>query len=329
VSDLQEQTKIRPVLVAGRDYPRTYREFVEWFPNEVACIAYLDKLRWPGDFICPACSFATEPWHQTRGRLVCPKCRYQTSATRGTIFSKTRTPLTTWFEAAWHMTTAKNGLSAKTLQRTLGTSYRTAWKMLHRYRIAMVRSEREQLSGIVELDESLVGGIDHGGKRGRGSDKAIVVIAVEVKEPKGFGRIRMRHLPDASGDNLVPFVCDVVTSGATVQTDGWGGYNNLQQNGYVHQKTILSSNDDPAHVSMPGVHRIASLLKRWILGTHQGSVSAEHLQSYLEEFTFRFNRRSSRSRGLVFYRLLEQAVNTAPIIEPEIAHGFDWKHHNI
>ena len=227
------------------------------------------------------------------------------------------------------MTTAKNGLSAKTLQRTLGTSYRTAWKMLHRYRIAMVRSEREQLSGIVEIDESLVGGVDHGGKRGRGADKAIVVIAVEIKEPMGFGRVRMRHIPDASGDKLVPFICDVVTPGATVQTDGWSGYNNLQQNGYVHQRKVLSSSDGPAHVSMPGVHRIASLLKRWILGTHQGSVSVEHLQSYLEEFTFRFNRRTSHSRGLVFRRLLEQAVITGPIIEPEIAHGFHWQHHNI
>ena len=326
---LRDQTKARPILEAGRDYPRTYREFVEWFPDEESCIAYLEKLRWPNGFICPTCSSVSEPWHQTRGRLVCPRCRHQTSATRGTIFDKTRTPFTTWFETAWHMTTAKNVLSAKTLQRTLGTSYRTAWKMLHQYRIAMVRSEREQLSGIVEIDESLVGGVDHGGKRGRGSDKAIVVIAVEIKEPKGFGRVRMRHLPDASGDKLVPFVCDVVTPGATVQTDGWGGYNNLRQNGYVHQKKILSSNDDPAHVSMPGVHRIASLLKRWILGTHQGSVSVEHLQSYLEEFTFRFNRRTSRSRGFVFYRLLEQAVNTGPIIEPEIAHGFDWQHYNI
>jgi transposase-like protein len=227
------------------------------------------------------------------------------------------------------MTTAKNGLSAITLQRTLGTSYRTAWTMLHRYRIAMVRSEREQLSGIVEIDECLVGGVDHGGKRGRGADKAIVVIAIEIKDPLGFGRVRMRHIPDASGDELVSFVCDVVSPGSTVQTDGWGGYNELQKNGYVHQKKIMSSSDEPAHVSMPGVHRIASLLKRWILGTHQGSVSVEHLQSYLEEFTFRFNRRSSRSRGLVFRRLLEQAVVTGSIIETEIAHGFNWQQHNI
>ncbi len=329
MEDLHDQTKIRPTLKGGHDYPGTYREFVEWFRDNETCIAYLKMLRWSNGFICPACRCLSEPWHQTRGRLVCPRCRHQTSVTRGTIFEKTRTPLTTWFEAAWHMTTAKNGFSAKTLQRTLGTSYRTAWKMLHRYRIAMVRSEREQLSGIVEVDECLVGGVDKGGKRGRGSKKTIVVIAVEIKQPKGFGRIRMRHIPDASGDELVPFVCDTVTPGATVQTDGWSGYTDLQENGYVHQKTVLSSSDDPAHVSMPGVHRVASLFKRWILGTHQGSVSAEHLQSYLEEFSFRFNRRTSRSRGLVFRRLLEQAVITGPIIEPEIAHGFDWQQHNI
>jgi len=322
VENLQNQTKTKPILEAGRDYPRIYREFVEWFPNNESCIAYLEKLRWPSGFICPVCDFASERWHQTRGRLVCRNCRRQTSATRGTIFDKTRTPLTVWFETAWLMTTAKNGLSAKTLNRTLGTSYGTAWSLLHRYRIAMVRSEREKLSGFVEIDESLVGGVDHGGKRGRGSDKAIVVIAVEIKEPKGYGRIRMRHIPKASGNSLVPFVCDVVSSGATIQTDGWNGYNDLQQKGYVHQKKIISASDDPAHVSMPSVHRIASLLKRWILGTHQGAVRVEHLQSYLEEFTFRFNRRTSQSCGLVFRRLLEQAVVTDPIIEKEITYGF-------
>jgi transposase-like protein len=170
----------------------------------------------------------------------------------------------------------------------------------------------------------LVGGVKHDGKRGRGSSKAIVVIGVELKEPKGFGRVRMRHIPDASGDTLVPFVCDTVRLGSIVQTDGWGGYNKVQERGYLHQPIIQSSMSDPAHVSMPGVHRVASLLKRWILGTHQGSVSTEHLQSYLEEFTFRFNRRASQSRGLVFRRLLEQAVDTKPVIKAEITHGYDW-----
>ena len=315
---------MRPALVAGRDYPRSYREFVEMFSGDEACGAYLEQLRWSSGFICPACGTSADPWHQTRGRLVCPACRHQTSVTSGTILDKTRTPLTTWFEAAWHVTTAKNGLSAMTLERTLGTSYRTAWAMLQRYRVAMVRSERERLSGTVEVDESLVGGVEHGGKRGRGTGKPIVVIAVEVKEHKGFGRIRMRHIPDASGASLVPFVCGVVARGAVVHTDGWGGYNDLPKHGYTHQKTVLSSSDDPAHVSMPGVHRVASLLKRWILGTHQGSVSAAHLQSYLEEFAFRFNRRTSGSRGLVFRRLIEQAVATGPVIEAEVTHGYDW-----
>jgi len=296
------------------------------FPDDEACAAYFEQLRWPEGFICPACKTTAPPWRQTRGRLVCSACRHQASVSAGTILDKTRTPLTTWFEAAWHVTTAKNGMSAKTLERTLGTSYRVAWTMLQRYRVAMVRAEREQLSGEVEVDETLVGGIEQGGKRGRGTSKSVVVIAVEITQPKGLGRMRMRHVPDASGANLVPFVCAVVLPGTTVLTDGWGGYNDLPEHGYVHTKTLLSSSGDPAHVSMPGVHRISSLLKRWILGTHQGSIVPVHLQSYLEEFTFRFNRRTSRNRGLVFRRLLEQAAVTGPITEADVTYGYDWHH---
>ena len=196
--------------------------------------------------------------------------------------------------------------------------------MLQRFRVAMVRAERERLSGEVEVDETFVGGVKRGGKPGRGTDKDIVAIAVEVKQPKGFGRIRMRQIPDASESSLRPFVCDAVQPGSTVLTDGWRGYNSLSKHGYTHKRTVLSSSGDPAHVSMPGVHRISSLLKRWILGTHQGSVSADHLQSYLEEFTFRFNRRTSRSRGLVFRRLLEQSVATGPVTENAVTHGYDW-----
>jgi len=307
-----------------RDFPHTYREFGQEFPSDDACAVYLERLRWPAGFCCPACQTIGVPWRQTRDRLVCSACRHQTSVTTGTILEKTRTPLTTWFEAAWHLTTAKNGLSAKTLERTLGTSYRTAWAMLQRFRVAMVRSERERLSGAVEVDETLVGGVERGGKRGRGTSKPIVVIAVEVKETKGFGRVRMRHVPDASGANIQPFICDVVAQGANVRTDGWTGYNGLSKHGYLHERVVLSSSGDPAHVSMPGVHRIASLLKRWILGTHQGSVVPAHLQSYLEEFTFRFNRRNSRSRGLVFRRLMEQCMVTGPITEAEVTFGYDW-----
>ena len=309
------------------DFPHTYREFVEKFYNSDACAAYLEELRWPTGFSCPICQAVGAPWRQTRGRLVCTACRHQTSVTAGTIMDKTRTPLTTWFEAAWHLTTAKTGLSAKTLEKTLGMSYRAAWAMLQRYRVSMVRSERERLSGTVEVDETLVGGVEQGGKRGRGTSKSIVVIAVEIKEPKGFGRIRMRHIPDASGRNLRPFVCDIVTLGSTVCTDGWVGYSGLSKHGYVHEKTLLSSSGDPAHVAMPGAHRVVSLFKRWILGTHQGSIVPAHLQSYLEEFTFRFNRRTSNSRGLVFHRLMEQAVITGPITEADVTFGYDWSRH--
>ena len=315
------------VLIAGIDYPNTYREFVTMFPDYEACANYLEKLRWPSGFVCPACKMPSLPWHQTRNRLVCPACRYQTSVSAGTIFDKTRTPLTTWFEAAWHVTTAKNGMSAKTLERTLGTSYRVAWAMLQRFRVAMVRAEREVLSGDVEVDETMLGGVTEGGKRGRGTHKCIVVIAIEVKEPQGFGRVRMRYVPDASGLNLMSFVCDVVASGSRIYTDGWQGYNSVDQHGYIHMKTVLSDSGDTAHVSMPGVHRISALLKRWLLGTHQGSFTPEHLQSYLEEYTFRFNRRSSRSRGLIFRRLLEQSVNAGPITEAEVTYGYDWHAH--
>ncbi len=299
------------------------------FPDDAACARHVEQLRWTDGFICPSCGARGEPWRTTRGRLVCSACREHVRVGAGTILDKTRTPLTTWFEAAWHVTTAKNGMSAKTLERTLGTSYRVAWMMLHRFRVAMVRSERERLRGDVEIDETFVGGVKKGGKRGRGAKKCIVVIALEVQHPKGFGRVRMSYVADASAASLVPFVRQVVAPGSVLLTDAWGGYNPLSRHGYKRKKIVLSDSGDPAHVSMPGVHRVASLLKRWILGTHQGSVDSEHLQSYLEEFTFRFNRRTSRSRGLVFHRLLEQAVATGPITEADVIHGYEWEHHNM
>jgi transposase-like protein len=314
------------ILIAGRDYPNTYREFVTMFPDNEACATYLRKLRWPDTFICPACGIKKEAWTQTRNRIVCSACRHQASITAKTIYDKTRTPLTTWFEAAWHMTTAKNGMSAKTLQRTLGTSYRVAWVMLQRYRVAMVRPSRSLLAGNVEVDETLIGGVKQNGKRGRGAHKNIVVIAIEVKFPKGFGRVRIRHVPDASGNSLIPFVRDTVKPGTIIFTDGWRGYNDLPKYGYKHKKVALSDSGDPAHVSLPGVHRIASLLKRWMLGTHQGSFDPEHLQAYLEEFTFRFNRRTSRNRGLIFRRLIEQSVATRPITDAEVTFGYSWQY---
>jgi transposase-like protein len=219
-----------------------------------------------------------------------------------------------WFEAAWLMTSQKHGVSALGVQRALGLgSYQTAWAMLHRFRVAMVRPGRERLSGLVEVDEAYVGGVE-GGVDGRETEtKSMVVIAVEIKETKGFGRIRLQRVPDVSKDCLIPFITGAVEPGATVHTDGWQAYWTVPDHGYTHKRTVMRQQNDPAHVVMPGVHRVASLLKRWLLGTHQGRVSAEHLDAYLNEFTFRFNRRRSRRRGLLFHRLLEQAVAADPI----------------
>ena len=313
------------LLIAGQDYPRTYREFVTMFPNNETCASYLQQLRWPKVFVCPACGAETAAWSLSRSRLLCSSCRHQTTVTAGTVFDKTRTPLTTWFEAAWHLTTAKNGMSAKTLQKTLGTNYRVAWTLLQRYRVAMVRVDRKPLSGNVEVDETFVGGVEHGAKRGRGAHKCIVVIAVEIKQPKGFGRIRMRHVPDASANSLVPFVLEAIEPGSVIVTDGWGSYNELPTHGYIRTKLVLSDSGDPAHITMPGVHRVASLLKRWLLGTHQGAVDTAYLQAYLEEFTFRFNRRTSKNRGLLFRRLIEQAVSTHPVTETDLTGGDAWQ----
>ncbi len=321
---ITEDKRTNRILIAGKDYPQTYREFVRMFPDEKSCTAYLSRLRWDDGFICPRCKKPSIPWEQTYKRLVCPYCRHQTTVTAGTVFDKTRTPLTTWLEIAWHVTTAKNGMSAKTIEQTSGISYRVVWTILQRFRIAMVRTEREKLSGRVEVDETLIGGVDKGGRRGRGSEKSVVVIAIELHDPKGFGRIRMRVIPDASSNSLTKSISDVIEPGSTICTDGWTGYNDLETLGYDHEMTIMSTSEGQAHVSMPGVHRIAALLKRWILGTHQGSFSTDHLQSYLEEFTFRFNRRTSKDRGLVFRRLLEQAIFTSPITEDDVTNGYDW-----
>ena len=300
--------------MAGRDYPRTWGEFVEWFPDNDACLGYLQQLRWPEGFVCTKCGVIGEPYKSTRGRLVCSSCRHQATVTAGTIFDKTRTPLTSWFAATWYVTNQKNGVSAMGLKQVLGLGgYQTAWTMLHKLRRAMVCPDRDRLSCAVEVDETYVGGNEPGVHGRQTEKKAIVVIAVEVHEPRGFGRVRLRRVADASESSLIPFVREAVESGSEVRTDGWGGYNGLAKHGYIHNKTVLSSSGDPAHVSMPAVHRVSSLLGRWLLGTHQGAVRPDQLDYYLDEFTFRFNRRSSRSRGLLFYRLLEQAVVTGPV----------------
>jgi hypothetical protein len=197
-------------------------------------------------------------------------------------------------------------------------SYQTAWTMLHRLRRAMVRPGREQLKGLVEVDETYLAITDRQNPispKGRKSNtsKVLVVMAVEMLEPKGFGRIRLRRVTDNSAACVMPFVLDVVEPGAQVRTDGSGAYLTLKDQGFVHQRTVMLGSGVPAHVSMAGVHRVAALVQRWILGAHHGSVQPDHLDAYLDEFVFRFNRRTSSSRGMLFYRLLQQAVVTAPL----------------
>lgn len=301
--------------VGGVDYPRTFNEFDRFFDKAAACRQYLIALRWPAGYQCPRCGSLKQPWITERGYLHCRDCGKDISVTAGTIFERTRIPLKIWFLAIWFVTSQKHGASALGLKRVLGLgSYQTAWTWLHKLRRSMVRPGRDRLRGRVEVDETFVGGSKKGGKRSRGAErKEIVVIAVEVHDPKGFGRVRMRHVPDASGASLLPFVCDNIEPGSVVLTDAWRGYNDVTKQGYTRIKTNLSESGDPAHVVMPGVHRIASLLKRWLLGTHQGAATGKHLGYYLDEYTFRFNRRTSRSRGLLFYRLMQQSVASTPV----------------
>lgn len=295
------------------DYPRNWNEFIEWFSSEDDCLAYLEKIRWKDGFICPSCGEKGDPYRLTRNRLKCTKCFSETTTTSGTIFHRTRTPLRTWFSAAWYITNQKFGTNALGLQRILGFgSYQTAWMMLHKYRRAMVRPGRERLSGRVEVDESYIGGTEKEAI-GRGAEKkSIVAIAVEMKDTKAVGRIRLQRIPDVSEVSLKPFVEEMIKPGSIVHTDGWKPYNFLEDLGYIHEKTIISKSKEKAHVLLPGVHLVSSLLKRWVIGTLQGSVSPQQLDFYLDEFTFRFNRRTSRSRGLLFYRLIEQSVLTGP-----------------
>ena len=264
--------------------------------------------------MCPGCGHAGG-WRLGDGRFECAACARRTSPTAGTIFDRTRTPLTVWFTACWLFATQKDGISALSLQRSLEIgSYQTAWAMLHRLRSVLVRPGRERLGGKVEMDETYIGG-DEPGRRGRPgalSKKALVGVAVERIEPKGFGRCRMAPLADASAASIRAFLVDNVQEGATVITDGWGPYLPATKDLYIHDR-IPGAAGPEAPKLLPGVHKVSSLAKRWLLGTHQGSVDEAHLGSYLNEFVFRFNRRQSRRRGLVFYRVLELAAAHDPL----------------
>jgi len=305
------------------EYPRTVQEFEEKFASEQSCIDYLFRLRWPEGFRCPRCGFERF-WAMKRGLYRCTDCDLQTSITAGTIFQDTRKPLKLWFQAMWYITNQKPGVSALGLQRVLGLgSYRTSWIWLHKLRCAMVRPGRDRLGGAVEVDETYIGG-SKPGKRGRGAAGKVLVLVAAQDDGNRIGRIRLRRIPDASATSLGEAVQEMVLPGSIVRTDDWSGYRGLELLGYTHD--VIRHDASIGENLLPLANRVISLLKRWLLGTHQGAVQISHLDYYLDEFTFRFNRRTSRSRGKLFYRLVQQAVSIEPVTGNKIIGGTK---HNI
>lgn len=296
------------------DYPRTLMDLEQRFSTEEACREYLLRLRWPSGFRCPACGHE-KGWERSDGLFECAGCGRKTSVKAGTIFEGSRKPLVLWFRAIWWVTSQKNGASALGLQRILGMgSYETAWSWLHKLRRAMIRPGRDRIGGSIQVDETYIGG-EKPGKRGRGAEgKTLVVIAAQ-EDGERTGRIRLKQVADASGERLEAAVEEMIEPGSLVKTDGWGGYNGLPSRGYRHE--IIRKTAEVGENLLPLCHREASLIKRWLAGTHQGAVSYEHLAYYLDEYTFRFNRRTSAYRGKLFYRLLQNAV----VIEPTTYDG--------
>ena len=301
------------------DYPKNLIEFEERFNTEEACREYFFKLKWPDGFRCPQCG-NPKAWLRNRGVYECARCGFQASLTVGTIFQDTKKPLSLWFRAIWHLTNQKYGANALGLQRALGLgSYHTAWTWLHKLRRAMVRPGRDRLSGLIDIDEAYVGG-EKPGKRGRGAKgKALVFVAVGVTTSGRIGRIRLKHIPNASALSLENAVKQTVKPGSIVRTDGWRGYNGLARIGYIHE--VVRKESGISENLLPRVNRVVALLKRWLLGTYQGAVLPFHIDYYLDEFTFRFNRRTSRSRGKLFYRLVQQAAVVDPELKKKIYGG--------
>jgi hypothetical protein len=290
-------------------YPRTQLDFERRFSTEQACREFLAQLRWPEGFVCRACGSGPS-WLTGRGRFRCLSCRSETSVIAGTIFQDTHLPLMLWFRAMWCITSHKNGASAMHVQRMLGIdSYKTAWAMLHKLRHAMVRPGRDRLRGIVEVDEAYYGGEEEGVDGRQTLEKALVAIAAEV-DGKGIGRIRLQQIPRVDQRSVHAFIQASVEPGSTLLTDGHAAYKGIL--GYVHEPTAQIRQPAGTYV-LPRAHRVIALFKRWLLGTHQGAVRHFYLDYYLDEFTFRFNRRTSNSRGLLFYRLAQHAVAIEPM----------------
>jgi len=273
------------------DFPRTVLEFQQQFSTEAACLKYLVESRWPDGFVCPRCGGRESYWIWTRNLIQCKQCAYQASVTAGTVLHRSKMPLRLWFYAAWLVATQTPGMSAVQFQRQVGLkNYETAFQMLHKLRAAMVKEGRERLTGVVEVDESYIGGKQHG-TTGRGAGgKVTIAGAVEVRGEYA-GRVRLRVIPNTGIASLTAFVKANIEEGSTVRTDGWVGYNGLRAAGYKHRPVVEGTAERASKV-LPHIHRVFSNLKTWLMGTHHG-VSHQHLQAYLNEFTFRFNRRKT------------------------------------
>lgn len=287
----------------AQEYPETMQEFTEWFSTEKACWEYVALVRWGASFVCPRCK-NTEAWHIRCHTLKCKRCHHEISVTAGTAFQDTHVPLRLWFQALWCVVSQKHGVSALGLSRALGiTRYETAWKLLKKIRGAMIRPHRERLKGLVEVDEVFIGGV-RPRIGGRNPFRKVLILIAAEDTGHGIGRIRMQVIADATLLSLNGAIRKMVEPGSTVRTDGWIGYQGVARNGYRHS-VVKREPSNPGDDPTPICHRIASLLKRWLLGTHQGGTGRSHIQLYLDEFVFRFNRRTSRSRGKLFYRLIQ------------------------
>lgn len=270
------------------DFPKSITQFHDWFPDEEACAEYLFNSRWPNGFVCPRCGhdeyWETKEW----GRFQCTKCKHQTSLTAGTVMHSSKLPLRTWFYGAFLMTTHTPGMSALQFQRQLDLSrYETAYQMFQKIRAGLVNPDRSNLIGTVEADETYIGGAQ-AGPGGRGArGKAIVIGAVEVRG-RASGRLRLREIPDVTARSPLGFIKDTMEPSTIVATDGWGAYSGLTRIGYNHE--IREERPNKKGAPLPHIHRVFGLLKTWLLGTHHG-VDPKHLQAYLNEYVFRFNRR--------------------------------------
>lgn len=305
------------------DLPKDMPTFLERFGTDERCRQFVVQARWPEGFRCSGCGHGLAYSHKKRRIEECRACGKQHSILAGTIFAQTKTGLAKWFLAIYLVTSSKGGIAAAELQRQLGfKSAQTAWAWLHKLRRAMKRPDREPLSQHVEVDETYIGA-PKPGVRGRGAGgKSIAAGAVEIHPGRGarnrLGRLRLQQIPDGSAQSLEDFLANNTARPITVTTDAWKGYNRLKNRGYDHDRLNISRGDDDASKRMPAIHLVFGLAKRWLLGTHHGAVRAKHLQAYLDEYVFRFNRRNAKCISHRFARLVEYAVLTKPVTYRDI-----------